>query len=412
MTDDYDAADNARKCYDVAIAAMREKLHGFRQERIGDCWLINADCREVLPLITFGKNYAVVYNDLHEKSAIRKPKTGSRSGGDLGKSQADDCRPVCERGLVSTGIGDVVGVLSAGDCESTQANGDSIEITGQGLESQRSIHRRNAEHDLSDNGRENALRNVWDGQDACDPSQGPQPHKQQSEELSSSLFAMSQQLPQERLLGAPKGWALITDPPYGIAYRKGAGGKGRHSVRNIEAIEGDTEPFDPSPFLGFDDVILWGGNHFAARLPHGRWLAWDKLAGMPEFDSFSDVEFAWRKGRGKDRVFNHLWKGICKGSEKGGGKERWHPTQKPIELMRWCIQQTEARTILDPFMGSGTTGVACVKLGRKFIGIEIDSGYFDIACKRIRDAYAQPDMFVEQSKPEPPKQLDLMEAAE
>lgn len=72
----------------------------------------------------------------------------------------------------------------------------------------------------------------------------------------------------------------------------------------------------------------------------------------------------------------------------------------------------DSETILDPFMGSGTTGVACVKLGRKFIGIEIDPKYFDIACKRIRDAYAQPDMFVEQSKPEPPKQLDLMEAAE
>ena len=72
----------------------------------------------------------------------------------------------------------------------------------------------------------------------------------------------------------------------------------------------------------------------------------------------------------------------------------------------------EFQTILDPFMGSGTTGVACVKLGRKFIGIEIDPGYFDIACKRIREAYAQPDMFVEQSKTEPPRQLDLMDAAE
>ena len=78
-----------------------------------------------------------------------------------------------------------------------------------------------------------------------------------------------------------------------------------------------------------------------------------------------------------------------------------------LHVARWTTG-----TILDPFMGSGTTGVACVKLGRKFIGIEIDSGYFDIACKRIKDAYAQPDMFVEQSKPEPPKQLDLMEAAE
>jgi len=94
---------------------------------------------------------------------------------------------------------------------------------------------------------------------------------------------------------------------------------------------------------------------------------------------------------------------------------REHPTQKPVDVMKWCIEhipEPHNKTILDPFMGSGTTGVACVKLGRKFIGIEIDPGYFDIACKRIKDAYAQPDMFVEQSKTEPPRQLDLMEAAE
>jgi site-specific DNA-methyltransferase (adenine-specific) len=189
--------------------------------------------------------------------------------------------------------------------------------------------------------------------------------------------------------------AIVTDPPYGISYKKGSGGKGKHNVRNIEAIEGDAAPFDPAPFLGFDDVILWGGNHYASRLPHGRWLAWDKLAGMSAFDSFSDVEFAWVKGRGKDRIFSHLWKGICKDSEKGG-KERWHPTQKPIELMRWCLELLpSAGTILDPFMGSGTTGVAAVKLGRKFIGIEIEPKYFDIACRRISEALKQPDMFIE-----------------
>ena len=85
----------------------------------------------------------------------------------------------------------------------------------------------------------------------------------------------------------------------------------------------------------------------------------------------------------------------------GETKDRAHPTQKPVPLMRWCIQQfPKAQTILDPFMGSGTTGVACVKQGRKFIGIEIDEGYFDIACERIRKAYAQPDMFIERA-PEP-----------
>lgn len=190
--------------------------------------------------------------------------------------------------------------------------------------------------------------------------------------------------------------AVVTDPPYGIGYQKGSGGRGKHSFRNIEAIAGDTAPFDPEPFLAFPDVIMWGGNHFAARLPHGRWLAWDKLAGMPEFDSFSDVEFAWRKGRGKDRIFSHLWKGICKASEKAQGKERWHPTQKPIALMKWCLGMIDAGVVLDPYMGSGTTGIACVEMGRPFIGIEIEPRYFDIACKRIEEAQRQSDLFIKQ----------------
>lgn len=82
------------------------------------------------------------------------------------------------------------------------------------------------------------------------------------------------------------------------------------------------------------------------------------------------------------------------------GIERVHATQKPIEVMRWCLGfLPDAKTILDPFMGSGTTGVACVKTGRKFIGIELDPDYFDIACRRVREAYAQPDIFIEQPKP-------------
>lgn len=89
-----------------------------------------------------------------------------------------------------------------------------------------------------------------------------------------------------------------------------------------------------------------------------------------------------------------MWKGICKASEKGG-KERWHPTQKPIALMEWCIGfLPDAQTILDPFMGSGTTGVAAVQMGRDFIGIEREPKYFDIACKRIEDAQRQGDLFI------------------
>src|SRR5690606_15029615 len=109
---------------------------------------------------------------------------------------------------------------------------------------------------------------------------------------------------------------------------------------------------------------------------------------------------------GAIRMFRHEWAGFRRGAEQG--IERHHPTQKPVALMSWCLTHIpNAKTILDPFMGSGTTGVACVKAGRKFIGIEREPSYFDIACERIRKAYAQPDMFVEATKAEQPKQESL-----
>jgi DNA modification methylase len=198
--------------------------------------------------------------------------------------------------------------------------------------------------------------------------------------------------------------AVVTDPPYGIGYKMPQGGK---SPRNIKPIIGDDAPFDPSPFL-FAPCLLFGADHFSERLPKGTFHVWDKNPAGAVSDLFSDAELFWTSWGGARRVFRHLWKGMCQASEKGG-KQRWHPTQKPITLMRWCLGfLPNAETILDPFMGSGTTGVACVKEGRKFIGIELDPDYFDIACKRIADAYAQPDMFVAAPAPKP-EQLDMME---
>jgi site-specific DNA-methyltransferase (adenine-specific) len=209
----------------------------------------------------------------------------------------------------------------------------------------------------------------------------------------------------------PKVDAVVTDPPYGIGYERGSGGKCLSRRHNDAPIFGDDEPFDPAPWLAFDDVILWGANHYAARLPHGRWLAWNKLGDMQPWDDFCDVEFAWQNRRGADRIFSLMWKGLIKATEKSDIRQ--HPTQKPVALLKWCIEQTDARTVLDPYMGSGTTGVACVKLGRKFIGIEIEPKYFEIACRRIEEAYRQPDFFVEAAKAPPAEQLDLLtEAAE
>ena len=197
--------------------------------------------------------------------------------------------------------------------------------------------------------------------------------------------------------------ALVSDPPYGIGnvgVHSGGGLRGIHSKQgsrhkespgNRRRIAGDNEPFDPSPWLDFPFVLLWGANHFSQRLPHGRWIAWDKLDGREAWDSFSDVEFAWRNSRGKDEIVRHLWKGLC---QAGAGVKRHHPTQKPVELMRWCLRDVPPDAlVLDPYLGSGTTGVAALQTGRRFVGVELDEEYCEVAARRLQKAAHQPPLF-------------------
>jgi site-specific DNA-methyltransferase (adenine-specific) len=189
--------------------------------------------------------------------------------------------------------------------------------------------------------------------------------------------------------------AIVTDPPYGIGFQKGAGGLGIHPgrVRNLDPIHGDDEPFDPAPWLQWP-CVMFGGNHFYARLPDGgTFHTWDKSRGVGPADSFSDAEYVWTSWRRKSEVFRYLWKGVLQDGEKGLPK--FHIMQKPIAVMQWCLGFVpDARAIFDPFMGSGSTGIAAIKSGRRFVGIEIEPKYFDIACRRIDEAVKQPDLFV------------------
>ncbi len=199
--------------------------------------------------------------------------------------------------------------------------------------------------------------------------------------------------------------AIVCDPPYGISYVKGEGGRqgayrGRPASesRHIEAVTGDAEPFDPAPLLAFDNVLMWGANHYCQDLPRrtGRWLAWNKLGNIDSFDDFSDVEFAWHSQGRASRILNYMWKGgiatVKRGEDNG---IRSHPTQKPIGLMCWCIELVgeKSQIICDPYMGSGTTGVAARRMGREFMGIEIEQHHFDVACRRIEAAQRQGDLF-------------------
>lgn len=191
--------------------------------------------------------------------------------------------------------------------------------------------------------------------------------------------------------------ALVTDPPYGISITK----SNRLAVsRGMGGKSWDDVPIDAAAIALIRSKapiqIIWGGNYF--DLPPTREpLVWDKNnAGR----DFADFEMAWSN---LDMVARRF---IFRPMNMDGGKQ--HPTQKPIQVMRWCIGflPPAARHIIDPFTGSGTTGVACAQLGLTFTGVEIDPEYFDLACNRIRAAYAQPDMFVAPPAPAP-KQEDM-----
>jgi site-specific DNA-methyltransferase (adenine-specific) len=183
--------------------------------------------------------------------------------------------------------------------------------------------------------------------------------------------------------------AVVTDPPYGIADKwKGGGGGKRSSWRfdPSEARSWDTHAPDCVPQIAsqFEQAIVWGGNYFA--LPPSRcWLVWDKK--QNDRWTTAQCELAWTS---LDRPVRAFRMAQCEQANEG---HKSHPTQKPLALMEWCLKWVTAPSILDPFMGSGTTGVACANLGRKFIGIEKERKYFDIACERIDAAYRQGRLF-------------------
>ena len=183
--------------------------------------------------------------------------------------------------------------------------------------------------------------------------------------------------------------AVVTDPPYGIGADKHAG-NAKNGWTQWHEESWDHERPAPDCFAlllaASKDQIIWGGNYFTDLLPPTmQWLVWDK--GQRDF-SLADCEFAWSSQRKAARIFDYP-----RALAMQDGKQ--HPTQKPIALMKWCVDLLpKPQTILDPFMGVGTTGVAAVQMGRKFIGIEREKRYFEIACQRIEQAQRQGDLFI------------------
>ena len=188
--------------------------------------------------------------------------------------------------------------------------------------------------------------------------------------------------------------ALVTDPPYGL----GEGGKMGNPKRRSKLANADKyaefswdDERDDAAVAAAQQItdhhVIWGGNYYDLGPCRG-YLVWNKL----NSGDFADCELAWTNLNQAVRKVDLLWNGMIRAEKH---IERVHPTQKPVGVMQFCINQlpTVAHTIFDPFMGSGTTGVACVQADKAFVGIEREAAYFDMACQRIEDALNQPQLF-------------------
>lgn len=208
----------------------------------------------------------------------------------------------------------------------------------------------------------------------------------------------------EVLPSLPKFDLILTDPPYGISYANNPiVGKGK-KASNHEAKTWDNETPASWVFGLMQEkgkrLIVWGGNYY--DLPPSRgWLSWFKPDTPPSMGHF---ELAWTS---IDMLSRQFERSIgATNAERVG-----HPTQKPVILMEWCLSFTpETQTVCDPYMGSGTTGVACARMGLHFTGIEFERKYFDISCRRIEQTYAQPRL-IEDTNPDPVQNSMHLEAA-
>lgn len=188
--------------------------------------------------------------------------------------------------------------------------------------------------------------------------------------------------------------ACVSDPPYGISWdtKESRFAGGTRERKDWEAIEGDDVEFDPRHLLHFERCVLFGYPYFAKHLPIGNTLIWDKRHTNGK-SWLSDAEMAWSKSQYKKlgahaggygcHIFQHTWQGFVRSEPD----PKMHPTQKPVAVMAWVMEKAKVpadATVLDPYMGSGTTGIACIRTGRRFVGIEKDPAHYATALERIR----------------------------
>ena len=372
-----------------------------RVEVIGRAVLVQADCRDVLPVLpkvdaVVDNADAVVFNETHEKPAKSKHRAAAQGDGIVASTQGGDCGFVFDGRSIAGADGEALRGDAGGFPEGIGEAGDSAEVSRSSRIGKRTVQGRGAIDGVSVDDREGLLQPLRREGTTGDPSSGWSAHQQHAGQSGSPLLTLPQQPPQAGMVGTCQSLCIITDPPYGIS----------HSSNHGASWAGTQIANDHDTSVR-DWVADW-----ARGLPcvfFGTWktppvkdtntcVVWSKgpASGM------GDLSLPWKPSFELVYIIGRQWEGRRgEGVISGPTMITWesagrdHPHQKPEWLMAHFIERIPtAKTILDPFMGSGTTGVAAVQMGRDFIGIEREERYFDIACRRIEQAQRQGDLFI------------------
>ena len=364
--------------------------------------LYHGDCLEIMPQLEpvdlVLKNSLTNSTNNANMSYEEKQERSLQDGGGKGTVGATESRngmALPRSKMVNGANGKLFQRFTNGNEQNTETLENSIKGQGETREGKREIQGRETEPTLSPDDRERQVFKLSNNDEAVCPPQKRGTSGQPYGKPTDTLHELPFKLPQKDVVGQSE-IICLTDPPYGIKMDKGFkgfGGFGEPIARKQYPDSWDSkrpskEHFDVILKIS-DKAMIFGGNYFADILPTStHWIVWDKKNTMP---TFGDAELMWTNIKRKSvKIFVCEYNGLL-----GKERTRVHPAQKPIKLIIDLLSKYSKGTdlILDPFLGSGTTAVACERLNRKWIGIEISEKYCEISARRIEKERQQLKLF-------------------
>lgn len=348
------------------------------------CTIYHGDCREILPELP--KVDLVLKNGLTNSTNKLDLEYEKR---EMGNKKDRNRMALPDSKLGNGENSDLFQGVTDGNGQDNEASGNTLKGQGQNGKGKRQIQRRNSEQALQGDDRKGQMLNMSNNGTTSNSPQERESHRQSSGEFTDSLQSMPHEPSQKTVVEKAK-ICLITDPPYGINWVPRINHTGKDHIWK------DNIDFDPRIFLEIGEYhLFWGAQYFAHLLPVSEsWMCWCKRPIHMDFSNdnrtYATIELAWTDFNIKPCFNAHVWDGGMRAGHSQN-REFLHPSQKPIEVMKWCIKKCpdETGTILDPFMGSGTTLRAAKDLNRKAIGIELEEKYCEIAVKRLQQEVMQ-----------------------